>query len=199
MDCETLPGAYLRRHLPGQFSTHDYPPRREVAATLERRGLAAQFLAEETPCRVEYAAPAVGTAFDTKRWMNEHAQMRARLQDWEAALQRLSAHGAPAAGRQAADACLRESLEYFKTVLTTHCRREESDSFPAPLQDPDGASKLAARRAEHERFGVDLDKFERQMVSYGRSKDPTVLLTLGSRMIREMRAHHEAEEQRLHV
>jgi predicted phosphoadenosine phosphosulfate sulfurtransferase len=55
-------------------------------------------------------------------------------------------------------------------------------------------SKLAAFRADHERFGVDLDKFARQMVSYGISRDPTVLLTLGARMIREMRDHLEAEE-----
>jgi iron-sulfur cluster repair protein YtfE (RIC family) len=168
-----------------------------VAATLERRGLAAQYLAEETPCRVEFAAPAMASASDAKRWMDEHAQIRARLQDWETALQRLSAYGGRAAERQAADACLRESLEYFKAVLATHCRREESESFPAVLQDADGAAKLTALRAEHERFGVDLDKFERQMVSYGLSKDPTVLLTLGSRMIREMRAHLEAEEQLL--
>ena len=197
VDCETLPGAYLRRHLPGQFTTHDYPPRREVAATLERRGLAVQYLAEETPCPVALAAPAPGTAIDTKGWIDEHAQIRARLQVWEAALQRLSANAAHAAERQAADACLRESLEYFKVVLTTHCRREESELFPALPQDADGTSKLAAFRAEHERFGVDLDKFARQMVSYGLSKDPTVLLTLGSRMIREMRAHLEAEEQML--
>jgi len=197
VDCETLPGAYLRRHLPGQFSTHDYPPRREVAATLERRGLAAQYLAEETPCCVEFAAPAKETAIDAKGWIDERAQIRARLQGWETALRRLSAHGARAIERQAADACLRESLEYFKAVLTTHCRRAESESFPALLQDADGASKLAALRAEHERFAVDLDKFERQMISYGLSKDPTVLLTLGSRIIREMRAHLEAEEQLL--
>jgi len=54
------------------------------------------------------------------------------------------------------------------------------------------APKLAGLRAEHERFGVDLDKFERQMVSYGLPKDPTVILTLGSRMICEMHAHLEA-------
>ena len=34
------------------------------------------------------------------------------------------------------------------------------------------ASKLAAFRDDHERFGVDLDKFERQMVSYGLSQGP---------------------------
>jgi 2-iminoacetate synthase len=270
VDCETLPGAYLRRHLPGQFSTHDYPPRREVAATLERRGLAVQYLAEETPCRVALAAPALEPAIETKRWMDEHAQIRARLQDWETvlvgishqagkggalapplqgalsspslaartvrqptdcagremgrreavspaglkprpsipharrqepgetpALDRLSPNGTKPLDPQRADASLRESLEFFKTVLTTHCRREESESFPALLQDAEAAPRLAALRAEHERFGVDLDKFERQMVSYGLSKDPTVLLTLGSRMIREMRAHLEAEERLL--
>jgi 2-iminoacetate synthase len=209
VDCETLPGAYLRRHLPGQFSTHDYPPRREVAATLERRGLAAQYLAEETPFRVEFAAPAMETAIDTQRWMDEHAQIRARLDDWEAVLGSTATLGCAGDGTRRSTCAtteeaqarvpvlLRDIMEYFKTVLTTHSRREESELFPALLQDGDCASKLAALRAGHERFGVDLDKFERQMVSYGLSKDPTVLLTLGSRMIREMRAHLEAEEELL--
>ena len=67
--------------------------------------------------------------------------------------------------------------------------------FPAFRQNAEVASKLAAFREDHERFGVDLDKFQRQMVSYGLSRDPTVLLTLGKRMMREMRAHLEAEEQ----
>jgi hypothetical protein len=227
VDCETLPGAYLRHHLPGQFSTHNYPPRREVKATLERRGLASKYLAEEIPCEIARTTPATGTIIDGKRWIDQHAQLRARLQDWEMALDRLATNGSQPLERQAADAALHEILEYFKSVLTTHCREEESELFPALLQDavigwcpplieaptfssanaptsrgatsqfkavPEITSKLAAFRAEHERFGVDLDKFERQMVSYGLSKDPTVLLTLGARMIREMRAHLEAEE-----
>jgi hypothetical protein len=207
VDCETLPGAYLRRHLPGQFSTHNYPPRREVAAALEQRGLATRYLADETPCRVALAAPAVETAIDTKRWLDEHAQIRARLDDWEAVLSSTATLGCAGDGtRRSAGATteepqarvpvlLRDILEYFKTVLTTHCRREESELFPALHRDGDAAPRLAALRAEHERFGVDLDKFERQMVSYGLSKDPTVLVTLGSRIIREMRAHLEAEER----
>jgi 2-iminoacetate synthase len=195
VDCETLPGAYLRRHLPGQFSTHDYPPRREVKATFEKRGLTVNYLADETPCGAEVAAPASETAIDQKRWMEQHAQMRARLQDWEASLEQLSTNASQTPERQAADASLREILEYFKNVLTTHCRQEESGMFPALRGDAELASKLAAFRAEHERFGVDLDKFERQMISYGLSKDPTVLLSLGARMIREMRTHLAAEEQ----
>jgi 2-iminoacetate synthase len=194
VDCETLPGAYLRPHLPGQFSTHDYPPRREVVARLERRGLACKYLAEEMPCEITPTAPAAGAAIDERRWMDQHAQARARLHDWEMALDRLSMNGSQPLERQAADASLHEILEYFKTVLTSHCRQEESELFPAFHQDAEVASKVAAFRADHERFGVDLDKFERQMVSYGLSKDPTVLLTLGARMIREMRAHLEAEE-----
>jgi len=207
VDCETLPGAYLRRHLPGQFSTHDYPPRREVAATLKQRGLAAQYLAEETPCRIALAAPAMETAIDTKRWMDEHAQTRARLDDWEAVLGSAATLGraGDGMGRSACAATeepqarvpvlLCDILEYFKTVLTTHCRREESEVYSSFPQNADVTPMLAAFRAQHERFGVDLDKFERQMVSYDLSKDPTVLVTLGSRMIREMRAHLEAEEQ----
>jgi thiazole biosynthesis protein ThiH len=197
VDCETLPGAYLRRHLPGQFSTHDYPPRREVVATLEQRGLASKYLAPEMPCEVALAAPVTAAALDEKLWKEQHAQVRARLQDWEMAIEQLSPDGSRALERQAADASLREILDYFKTVLTTHCRQEESELFPAFRRDAEVAPKLAAFRAEHERFGVDLDKFERQMVSYGLSKDPTVLLTLGARIIREMRSHLEAEEQLL--
>jgi 2-iminoacetate synthase len=195
VDCETLPGAYLRRHLPGQFSTHDYPPRREVMATLEQRGLASKYLAQEMPCEIASAAPAIGAAIDEKRWMDQHAQVRARLQDWEMALERLSINGSQALERRAVDVSLHEILEYLKTVLTSQCRQEESELFPAFHRDAELTSRLAAFRAEHERFGVDLDKFERQMVSYGLSRDPTVLLTLGTRMIREMRAHLEAEEQ----
>jgi len=220
VDCETLPGAYLRRHLPGQFSTHDYPPRREVKAKLEQRGLAAQYLVEEMPCEAAPGAPATEAAIDEKPWMEQHAQIRARLQDWEmalaglkprpsgtrakqeelgekAGLERLSGDGAQTLERQAADVSLREIMEYFKTLLATHCRQEESELFPAFHPDPEVNSKLAALRADHERFGIDLDKFERQMVSYGLSKDPTVLLTLGARIIREMRGHLEAEERLL--
>jgi 2-iminoacetate synthase len=195
VDCETLPGAYLRRHLPGQFSTHDYPPRREVKAAFEQRGLAVKYLAEEMPCAAAVAEPASETAIDQKHWMEQHVQMRARLRNWETSLEQLSASASRTPERDAADASLGEILEYFKNVLITHCRQEEAQLFPALRADAQVASSLAAFRAEHERLGVDLDKFERQMISYGFSKDPTVLVSLGARMIREMRAHLAAEEQ----
>ena len=63
---------------------------------------------------------------------------------------------------------------------------------PAP-----GAATIPELRRDHERFGVDLDRFERQVTSYELSGDPTVLVNLGNRMIREFRKHLEAEEQLL--
>ncbi len=44
VDCETLPGAYVRGGLPGQFATHTYPPRREVVAAFSRNGYACRYL-----------------------------------------------------------------------------------------------------------------------------------------------------------
>jgi 2-iminoacetate synthase len=47
VDCETLPGGYLRGHLPGQFSTHSYPARREVVRALSGRGFSCRYLENE--------------------------------------------------------------------------------------------------------------------------------------------------------
>ena len=56
-------------------------------------------------------------------------------------------------------------------------------------------AKLQAFRDGHERLGIDLDKFERQMASYQLSGDPSVLLTLGERTIRELGEHLAMEEE----
>ena len=39
VDCDTFPGGYLRNDTPGQFSTHGFPARREVARSVRGRGL----------------------------------------------------------------------------------------------------------------------------------------------------------------
>jgi hypothetical protein len=44
-------------------------------------------------------------------------------------------------------------------------------------------------------LGIDLDKFERQMASYQLSGDPSVLLTVGERTIRELGEHLAGEEE----
>jgi len=195
VDCETLPGAYLHGRLPGQFATHYYPPRREVLATFEQRGFACRYLAPEDgskPAGLPAKACEPIVAADWERWAEEHRQIRSRLVEWEGFLEKLKA--APAAERQAA-AALRKVLRYFETVAVEHFRQEETVLFATLGQQAESAAQIPEWRRGHERFGVDLDRFQRQVTSYELSGDPSVLLTLGSRIIRELREHLEAEEK----
>jgi iron-sulfur cluster repair protein YtfE (RIC family) len=112
--------------------------------------------------------------------------------EWEGFLEKLKA--APAAERQAA-AALRKVLRYFETVVVEHFRQEETVLFATLGQQAESAAQIPEWRRGHERFGVDLDRFQRQVTSYELSGDPSVLLTLGSRIIRELREHLEAEEK----
>ena len=196
VDCETLPGGYLRRRLPGQFSTHDYPPRREVVAALQRLGLSTRYLAEETePPRMETQTPET-VEVNPKKWAEEHVEIRVRLKDWQVLQVWLAIHGKQGPPeRHAAAAALRMVLYFFKTFVIAHCRNEETALFQALGQRAECAPQLQKLRADHERFGVDLDKFERQLVSYDLSGDPSVLLTLGDRILRELQGHLEAEDE----
>ncbi len=194
VDCETLPGGYLRRRLPGQFATHDYPSRREVRTTLERRGYACRYLVEETvPVEVGALAPATAD-IEPKMWTAEHAEIRIRLDNWLALQARLGREGVES---QDSIAALRPLLDYFETFVIAHCRHEEADLFPRLARNPRLIPQLDALRRDHERLGVDLDKFERQLISYSLSSDPCVLLTLGDRIIRELREHLAAEDELL--
>ena len=118
------------------------------------------------------------------------------MQDWQAILDGLVLHpGENLTDRQAALAALRMTMYFFKTYAMDHCRREEGAFFSGFAPSSDSATKLQAFRDGHERLGIDLDKFERQMASYQLSGDPTVLLTLGNRAIRELGEHLDGEEE----
>ena len=195
VDCDTFPGGYLRNDTPGQFSTHGFPSRREVAETLAQRGLASLYLQPETPL-APIAAYSNTTPADTARWREEHAKIRAALQDWQAILDALLLHpGENLTDRKSALAALRMTLYFFKTYAMDHCRREEGAFFRAFASRRDSGEKLQDFRNAHERLGIDLDKFERQLASYQLSGDPTVLLTIGERTIRELGEHLTAEEE----
>jgi hypothetical protein len=137
------------------------------------------------------STPAVAAARD---WVDGFGQLRDRLACWEKALDGLRADSA--GERQRAAATVRRDLEYLKTVAIEHCRRAESVLAANALESPDPATRgqFSELRRYHERFGVDLDKFERQVASYELSGDPTVLLSVGSRIVREFTAHLAAEE-----
>jgi 2-iminoacetate synthase len=195
VDCDTFPGGYLRNDTPGQFSTHGFPSRREVAGVFAARGLTSLYLEAETPLPAPEPPSAVVPP-DVVKWREEHAKIRTALQDWQAILDGLVLHpGENLTDRQAALAALRMTMYFFKTYAMDHCRREEGAFFSGFAPSSDSATKLQAFRDGHERLGIDLDKFERQMASYQLSGDPTVLLTLGNRAIRELGEHLDGEEE----
>ena len=196
VDCETLPGAYVRGRLPGQFATHAYPPRSEVVAEFTRQGYACRYLEPEIPERLaalaapsrESEAPAV-----LRRSACEHGEIRQRLSEWQAFMEGL--RDSPAHLRWVAASELRERLQYFETSYIAHCRNEENAMQALATLTPEDEVRVGRLRGEHERFAVDLDRWLRQVVSYEQSGDPTALLTLGRRMTGELGAHLDAEDQ----
>jgi hypothetical protein len=195
VDCDTFPGGYLRNDTPGQFSTHGFPSRREVAEVLTARGLRSLYLEAETPLPAP-SRPSTVVPPDVLRWKEEHARIRAALQDWQAILAGLALHqGENLTDRHAALAALRMTMHFFKTYVMDHCRREENAFFRISGPTPEATAKLQEIRDGHERLGIDLDKFERQMASYQLSGDPSVLLTVGERVIRELNEHLAGEEE----
>ncbi|MEJ2007576.1 MAG: hemerythrin domain-containing protein [Acidobacteriota bacterium] len=196
VDCETLPGGYLRRHLPGQFSIHGYPPRREVVSALKGLNLDIDYLAEETESPVVVSGLSGEEDFDPECWAEEHQAIRLRLGEWEDTLSALPSalreeHGEHVPGVEP----LRAILQYFKTTVMEHCRKEESVFLPALSEETEARRSLRQFRDYHERLAIDLDKFDRQLISYSLSGDPGVLRLVGSRMIQEMREHLDAEEE----
>ncbi|MFB3921458.1 MAG: hemerythrin domain-containing protein [Terriglobia bacterium] len=196
VDCETLPGAYLRGRQPGQFHTHPYPSRREVVAEFVRRGYGCRYLESESPGASQPPSAGRGeasTAEVIKRCLQEHREIHSRLNAWEEFLERLQT--ASRFDRWVRTGELRELLRFFETEALAHCRFEESVLFPRLERSPGGGSSVPELLQEHERFGVDLDRFQRQVTSYEQSGDPTVLMNLGDRIIREFRYHLTREEE----
>lgn len=195
VDCETLPGGYLRRNQPGQFSIHGYPARREVVSALKELHLETQYLADETEPPASVTEALHDLDFDPEQWAQEHGAIRLHLDEWESALATLpAAPGGETAERTSATQSLEIILDYFKTAVMDHCRKEESAFFPVMSRDAGALRPLQQFRDDHEHLAIDLDRFERQVVSYSLSGDPGALQLLGSRIIREMRNHLDAED-----
>jgi len=112
-----------------------------------------------------------------------------RVDEFEGELERVKI--APD-GHHAAAAHLRGFLKPFATAAIKHCRTAESRL--ARCADAPARREFCEY---HERFGVDMDRFDRQIASYELSADPVVLLMLGSRIIREFRTHLCAEQELL--
>ncbi len=196
VDCETLPGGYLRRDLPGQFSIHGYPSRHEVVRTLESLHLDTDYLAAETEPPAAAAPMAHERDMEFERWAEEHEAIRLHLDEWENVLSSLPGvlreePQEPKTGLRS----LRAIMEYFKTTVMEHCRKEESAFLPAASQGADASRSLQEFRDYHEHLAIDLDKFDRQISSYRLSGDAGALRLMGSRIVREMRRHLDTEDE----
>lgn len=191
VDCETLPGAYLRGRLPGQFATHAYPPRREVVRELGERGFTVLYLAEESDVPAAGAALPAPAPLDHGRWLRERNEVRTRLLAFADTLAELES--VPPGDHARSAKRVEDRLAALRDSAMQLSREEEALLFPRALGvlSPE---TLEALRREHEDLAVDLDRFERQIASYRQSGDPTVLLTLGRRMIGELRRHLGSEE-----
>jgi 2-iminoacetate synthase len=196
VDCETLPGAYLRGRLPGQFATHAYPPRAEVAKSFERMGFKGLYLAAESAVpasdKMGSAEPLEAPGFYADRWAGEHREIRTRLDEWASVLAKLPS--VPASERQTVAWALRNLLRHFVPLVIEHCRGEEKALFGTIMDRIEDQSSISELLRDHERFGIDLDRFARQVTSYELSGDPTVLVSLGGRIIREIRDHLDRED-----
>ncbi len=199
VDCETLPGAYLRGPQPGQFSTQAYPPRHEVVAEFARRGYGCRYLEPESPPAAERPetesakTTEAGEAADVARSLRGHREIQTHLDGWEEFLDKLQT--ASRYQRWVHSRELRELLRFFETTVIEHFRFEENVLFPSLAGTAERQAAAALLRHDHERFGIDLDRFQRQITSYEQSGDPTVLVTLGERVIRDFRYHLDQEEQ----
>jgi hemerythrin-like domain-containing protein len=196
VDCETLPGAYLRGSLPGQFATHHYPARSGVKADFAQRGYACRYLdAENQPkiAAMEIQPGELDLGESLKRVSSEHDEVRLRLNEWESFLESMRA--TPQYLRRVAARELRDRLQFFETGYIDHCRKEEKVIERLRAVAPLNSTRAAQILTDHERFAVDLDRFQRQITSYEQSGDPTVLLTLGGRMIGELRQHIQFEDR----
>jgi 2-iminoacetate synthase len=196
VDCETLPGAYLRGRLPGQFATHAYPSRGEVMAEFARQGYACRFMEREDAAPPAGLPAASGDTFNLQqleRCVREQWEIRAGLDEWESFLETL--HTTSAHLRWAVAERLRERLQFFETTYIEHCRGEERVLQASLAEKPEGRDQIGALCADHEHFAVDLDRFRRQVASYEQSGNPAVLLMLGGRMVSELREHLDAEDR----
>ena len=89
---------------------------------------------------------------------------------------------------------MRGHLQYFESDYSEHCREEERAFQLLQTVESKTASAIEHLLDDHERFAVDLDRFQRQIASYQQSGDPTVLLAISGRMIPELDAHFNRED-----
>lgn len=129
--------------------------------------------------------------------LKEHAGLRERLRDWEAALNQ--ATGSSYGQCQHAVSVLRDLCRVFEEELRHHIREEEAVLYPAvEFKLPRLRGLVGELRHEHDVFRQAFDEFRRELVHFNASGEMRQLLPLGRDLVRLLRQHVDREERELH-
>jgi len=129
--------------------------------------------------------------------LQEHAGLRERLREWEAALTQAS--GSSYGQCQHAVGVLRELCQVFEHELRHHIREEETVLYPTvEYKLPRLRGLVGELRDEHDVFRQAFDEFRRELLHFNATGELRQLLPLGRDLVRLLRQHIEREERELH-
>jgi len=129
--------------------------------------------------------------------LREHAGLRERLREWEAALRQ--AGGSTYGQCQHAVSVLRELCQVFEHELRHHFREEETVLYTVvEYRVPRLRGLLGELRDEHDVFRQTFEEFRRELVHFNATGELRQLLPLGRDLVRLLRQHVDREERDLH-
>jgi hemerythrin-like domain-containing protein len=130
------------------------------------------------------------------RVMHDHAEMNARLTEWEAALDQVSA--GPFFQTQVGLRWLWQLVPFFETQVPRRFRQEETDLFPRVEASYPGSGAVLARfSGEHAEFLRQWHAYRVELLYADAVGETRRVCELGSRIIAMLRLHMKSEEREL--
>jgi len=130
------------------------------------------------------------------RILHEHGEMRARLADWEGALQQLGSPGF--AEWQRGLERLWRLVPFFEREVARHFREEEAELYPQVESDPAGRpARLGQFAAEHAEFSRQWQAYKRELLYCDAVGETRRVIELGTGMVELLRRHMQTEEAEL--
>jgi len=128
---------------------------------------------------------------------HDHAELRGKLREWEAALEQA---GAPSYSQcQHALHVLREVCGVLAHECEHHFREEETVLYPmVEFRLPRLRGLVGQLRSEHRIFRSLFEDFRRELVRFNAEGAVGPAASLGRELIRLLRHHLEREESELH-
>lgn len=131
-----------------------------------------------------------------ERVLQDHGEMRARLSDWEAALEQLAS---PAfAESQRGLEKLWRLVPYFEKEVARHFREEESGLYPrVEAEHPASHPALTRFAGEHAEFTRQWQAYKRELLYCDAMGETRRVGELGRAIVQLLRQHMQTEEAAL--